>query len=69
LTCPKLHAALPLGNILARDAFDHYAQKNKAKKAHEIAGYKGVGHGMVGALFGYGVPMAGYGQYSNPTLL
>ena len=34
-----------------------------------MAGYRGVGRGMVGASFGYGVPAASYGQYQTPTVL
>jgi predicted membrane GTPase involved in stress response len=45
-------------------------EQQAAKKAHEMAGYRGVGRGMVGASFGgYGVPTAGYGQYQTPTVL
>ena len=44
-------------------------EQQAAKKAHEMGGYRGVGRGMVGASFGYGVPAASYGQYQPPTVL
>ena len=38
-------------------------EQQAAKKAQEMGGYRGVGRGMVGATFGYGVPA--YSQYST----
>lgn len=34
-----------------------------------MGGFRGVGRGMVGASFGYGVPAASYGHYQTPTVL
>ncbi|XP_028405146.1 heterogeneous nuclear ribonucleoprotein 1-like [Dendronephthya gigantea] len=44
-------------------------EQQAAKKAQEMGGYRGVGRGMVGASFGYGVPATGYSQYQTPTVL
>ncbi|CAB3978067.1 heterogeneous nuclear ribonucleo A B-like isoform X2 [Paramuricea clavata] len=44
-------------------------EQQAAKKAHEMGGFRGLGRGMVGASFGYGVPAASYGQYQTPTVL
>ena len=43
-------------------------EQQAAKKAQEMGGYRGVGRGMVGASFGYGVPTASYAQYQPPVL-
>ena len=44
-------------------------EQQAAKKAQEMAGYRGVGRGMVGASFGYGVPTAGYGAYQSAAMI